>query len=113
MGKHSKLKAAESPTEESNLDLAEKAARLAISTLQAAIEGGDTSPAVTRELGGACRALVTIEAERRAQKKAAQYTAKTVPFEVVMEHLRMLTQDRRSHVVNELLRMDDEGSVLG
>ncbi len=113
MSKHAKHNASTAPTALSNLDLAESAARLAITTLQDAIMGGDTAPQTTRELGGACRALVTIEAERRAQEKARVFTAKSVPMEVVMEKLRSITAEARSHIVNELMRMDDEGSVLG
>ncbi len=113
MSKHAKHQAVTAPTDATNLDLAERAARLAIVTLEAAIEGGDTAPQTTRELGGACRALMTVEAERRAQEKVRQYTARNLPPELVMEHLRLVSADRRAHIVRELIAMDDTSSVLG
>jgi hypothetical protein len=113
MSKHAKHKPVAAPTAPTNLDLAEKAARLAIVTLEAAIEGGDTAPQTTRELGGAVRALMAVESERRAQTKAKVFTAKTLPRELLMEALRAMPQDERNHIRRELDAMDNTESVLG
>ncbi len=120
MGKHKKLPAATPveappsvPTVSSNLDMAEQAARKAIGSLEAALDGGDSSPQTAREIGSLSRALVTIESERRAQQKAREYTARNLPPEVFFEKLRLMSADDRAHVRRELDALDNTESVLG
>lgn len=120
MGKHKKL-TAPAPSEpsiatesdDSSLADVEAGLREAFETCQAMVRSGEAPVQVLRELGGLGRAITAVQAERRAQTKARIYTAKNIPIEVVMEALRLLSSERRGHIVNELIRLDDESSVLG
>lgn len=116
MGKHRKLPPSDPPapsSEASSLAEVEAGLREAFATCQEMVRGGDAPVQVLRELGGLGRAITSVQAEMRAQTKARQYTARNLPSELVMEYLRLQTSERRGHIVQELLRLDDETSVLG
>lgn len=120
MGRHKKLPASSQPEADSHdsdttssLSDIESGLREAFATCQDMVRSGDVPVQVLRELGGLGRAITAVQAERRAQVKARNYTAKNIPPEIVMEHLRLLHPDQRAHIVRELIAMDEEASVLG
>ncbi len=77
------------------------------------VRSGDASVQVLREMGGLGRAITTVQAERRQQEKAREYTAKSIPIEVLLEALRLAPSETRAHVARELAMMDSTESVLG
>lgn len=123
MGKHKKLPAQPTaaappppePTADATSPLADVEAGLreAFAAARAMAANGDAPIQVLRELGGLGRAITTVQAERRAQSKAKEYTARTLPIEVLMEALRLMNSERRAHVRRELDAMDNTESVLG
>ena len=120
MGKHSKLPTSSTPPPpdptadaESPLADIEAGLREAFAAARAMVSQGDAPVQVLRELGGLGRAITTVQAERRAQSKAKEYTAKNLPPELVQEHLRLLPAERRAHIIRELMAMENTESVLG
>lgn len=119
MGKHKKLPAIDAPIPDPDADKASSLADIEAGLREAfviardMVRSGDASVQVLRELGGLGRAITTVQAEQRAQKKAKEYTARTLPREMVMDHLRLLPSDQRAHIVRELMAMDATESVLG
>lgn len=120
MGKHKKLTSQDAlpspdPAADASSPLAdiEAGLREAFAAARVMVQKGDAHVQVLRELGGLGRAITTVQAERRAQARAREYTAKTLPPELVMEHLRLCSADRRAHIRRELDAMDNTESVLG
>lgn len=119
MGKHKKVQAISPPPSDPDADSdspladVEAGLRVAFNACLDMIKTGDSAVQVLREIGGLGRAITTVQAERRAQKKARQYTAKNLPKELVIEHLRLISEEERAHVMRELESMRDTDSVLG
>ena len=119
MGRHKKLPAATPPPpapasdDASPLADIEAGLREAFAAARAMAAQGDAPIQVLRELGGLGRAITTVQSERRAQAKTREYTAKNLPPELVMEHLRLITADQRAHYRREMDAMDNTESVLG
>lgn len=117
MSKHRRIPAspppASPPDDASPLADIEDGLREAFDAARAMVKQGDAPIQVLRELGGLGRAITTVQAERRAQAKTREYTARNIPSEVVMEHLRLITSDQRAHYRREMDAMDNTESVLG
>lgn len=123
MGKHAKTPSTTSqagpPPPDATLDASsplapiEDGLRIAFDACLEMVKQGDAPVQVLRELGGLGRAITTVQSERRAQAKTREYTAKNLPPELVMEHLRLISADRRAHIRREMDAMDDSTSVLG
>jgi hypothetical protein len=113
MGKHQTLQAPGPIEEQSDtLDEMEAGFRRAMATAQGAIDSGDVTPQLIRELASVGRVLVSIVAERRALAKARKLQAQSLTTALILEHARLQTPEARQHLVGELLAVDDERSVL-
>jgi hypothetical protein len=69
-------------------------------------------PQLAREQNGTIRAIVSIDAELRAQETARIHTARSIPREVVVAYVRELSEEERARFVMEVSAMA-EGSVMG
>lgn len=123
MGRHAKtaakVSAATPPKPDPKADASpsladvEDGLREAFDAARDLVRAGDAPVQVLRELGGLGRAITTVQAERRAQTKAREYTAKNLPREVLLEALRLMPTDELVVVRREIDAMLNTESVLG
>lgn len=97
-----------------NAAIAELAGQLEIvARRRAELAPGSFDRDLANTAASLARAVTSLKAELRAGEKARTYTARSLPPELVLEHLRGLSEERRAHIIQELVRMTDTSSVLG
>ncbi len=106
---------AKSPDRITHAAIAELEAQLAIvSARRAELSPGSFDRDLANTAAALARAVASLRAELRAGEKARAFTAKSISPEILMEHLRLLSSERRTHLLRELMLMEaNEHSVFG
>jgi hypothetical protein len=86
--------------------------RSALNAAQQAVDMGDASPQVLREMASVGRVLISAIAEKRAQEKQRTMTAKNLPTALILEHARTLQAEALQSLVRDLIALGEDGSVL-
>jgi hypothetical protein len=115
MSKHTHLKApktrpnAAKPADPSMFDRVETMLTTLLASVEATVAAGEASPALVREANGIARAMVTLEAERRARAKQEAAAREWLSLPVVLQFLRSLPAAERGRVIRELTHMQTDG----
>jgi hypothetical protein len=115
MSKHTQMKApkarrdAAKPADPSMFDRVETMLTTLLASVEATVSAGEASPALVREANGIARAMVTLEAERRARAKQEAAAQQWLTVPAVLQFLRSLPAAERGRVIRELEHMAKDG----
>ena len=114
MSRHTTLKApkprreAAKPADPSMFDRVETMLATLLCSVEATVAAGEASPALVREAAGIARAMVTLEAERRARAKQELAAQQWLTVPIVIRFLRELPPAARARLIRDVQHLTSD-----
>jgi len=115
-GKRTKLEARDVAPPANDAELVQRASRAlerCLAAAESAVANGQATPAVLRESASVARAIVALEAERRAARKADLQHARSFDTQEWIAWYRHQPAAERGRLLRTLQELDRPRSVLG